>query len=512
MRLGPLEVRLQAPPRRPDAERVELGERGVSGSPMWGGVLGSVDYNERLNGPEAYDEYDKMRRSDGQVAGALRVLKLPLLNADWHIEAASDQAQDREIAEFIEGNLRDGMSLSFHDWMRQVLLMLDYGAMPFEKVWELRGGLVRLRKLAPRLPRTVIDWELDEAGGLAAIHQQGSSASGFTDVRIPASKIVVYVNELEGSNYRGVSILRPAWKHWFIKDGLERIQAIAGEKRALGVDVGTLKGEDITAQDKTDLERALMSLHAHEKQFFVEIDEQVSYRLEGQARAGIDLGSPIEYHDLRIVRSMIAEFLAMGSGSTGSLAMHKDKTSMTMLALGGVANTITATTDRYLIRPWVNYNWRVSEYPRLRYSHLEARDLEKWAAVVVGLLSGGALTMSPDIEQASRDILDLPTLSGTPDDDLGGLPAGPAKTEAVAAVRRRQLEKIAEHAERIYARGDLTEALRLSVPYRAEMIEALGGDSIEAAAQAAEVKAAVIRELKRQINEGQFDAPRIERL
>lgn len=503
----------QAPPRNPNAERVEVGERGFTGSPIWGGSLAEVDYNARMASSAAYDEYDKMRLSDGQVKAALTVLKLPLLNADWHIEPASDSAEDREIAEFIERNLRDGMSISWFDFLRQTLLMLDYGSIAFEKVWEIRGGLVRLRKLAPRLPRSIIEWQVDRGGGLSAITQAAASEGGYQQVEIPAAKLCVFVNDLEGSNYRGTSVLRAAWKHWFMKSGLEKLQCMGLEKRTLGVDVGTLKGEGITPTDKANAERALMTLHAHEKQFFLEVEDQLTYRLEGANNTGgTSPQSAIEYHDLRIVRALITEFLAMGSGSTGSLAMHKDKTSMMMLALGGHANNITATLDRYLIRQWVNYNWSVKEYPRLRYSRLEARDLEPWVKMVAQALQTGMLTPTPDIQSATRDMLDLPAFTGLPDEDMGGLPPGPAQTEAVAAVWRRQTEKLADWGERIFAGASLDDLLRVSVPYRAEMIEALEGDTVEAAASAAYLKGAFMRVLKRQLSDGKFDRTEIEAL
>lgn len=488
-----------------------MGERGVTGTPVFGGALAGVDYNERLNGPEAYDEFDKMRKSDGQVGAAMKVLKLPLLNAEWGVEPASDSAQDREIAEKLEQNLREDMSHTWDVFLRQALLMLDYGSMPIEPVWELRDGFVAVRKLAPRLPKTVYEWQVDRAGGLQGIRQQASAGGfqgGVVDVFIPASKLLVFVNDFEGSNFRGVSILRNAWKHWFLKEGLERVHAMALEKRTLGIDVGTLKGEGITATDKDALERALMTLHAHEKNYFVEVEGQSEYRLEGTGAGG--LMNPIvaiEYHDLRIVRSLITEFLAMGSGSTGSLAMHKDKTSFTMLALGGHANNFGSTVDRHLIRPWVDYNWRVDAYPKIHYSRLDPRDLVTYADAVEKLTRARALSITPDIERASRELLDLEQLHGDP-------PAmRPDPLEAAAEeVRGRQLERIAEQAEKIVARGDLEAALRLSIPYRPEMVEAMNGDVVEASAQAAELKAAVVRELRRQISAGEFDRLSIERL
>jgi len=414
-----------------------LGEIGRTGSQIFGGLLTQQDYNESLVAPTLYDVIDKMR-NDGQVRAALSVIKLPILNADWKIEPASDSAQDREIAEFIHEDLMCGMTISWPDFLRQALLMLDYGSMPFEKVWYLGDDQkVHLRKLAPRLPRTVQYWLVDDAGGLAGIKQIASPI--FTPVDIPVEKLLVFVNDLEGSNYRGISILRSAYKHHYYKDNLYRVQAIALEKRSLGVDVGTLQGEARTEDRKSDLERALMGLHAHEKGFMVEVEEQYKYRMEtGTGGRLLDPMEAIEHHDLRIVRSMIAEFVAMGAGSTGSLAMHRDKTSYLLLALGGHCNNICGTCDKHLIQQWVDYNWPgVTEYPRLAYSRLEQRDIAVFAEAVEKLTASGALTADETLEEESRSLLSLPEREGErmpaemPMDDLEEMP-----TEALIAAKR----------------------------------------------------------------------------
>jgi len=318
------------------------------------------------------------------------------------------------------------------------------------------------------------------------------------------------VNDLEGSNFRGVSILRSAYKHHFIKDGLYRVAAIAIEKRAMGVDVGTLKGEARTEDKKAALERALMSLHAHEKQFMVEVDEQYSYRLEtGTGGRLLDPLPMIEHHDLRIVRSMIAEFVAMGAGSTGSLAMHRDKTSYLLLALGGIANYICETVSKHLIRQWVDYNWPgVTAYPRLRYARLEQRDVAVFAEAVQKLMSSGALTADPTLEEEARSLLSLPEL------EAGDTMQQPDEEPApVVAAREKQAAKLVEIAQNLFTKGQTAEIGAVSVPYKADVAAALGGGDdaeVESQRRAAAMKAAFIGEMVRQIKAEEFDPARLK--
>lgn len=501
VRIGPFVVGLAKDPKA-GQEALRLNEIGASGSQIFGGVLGDADYNTRFQGTRSFDEYDKMR-NDGQVRSVLEAVKLPLLNADWYIEPPSDKPQDREIAERMDRQLREGMSHTWRSFLLQALLHLDYGVMPFEKVWELRDGLIMPRKLAPRLPRTVMEWQVDETGGLKAIKQQTWKASTFASVEIPVGKLLVFVNEFEGSNWRGRSLLRSAYKHWYYKDNLYRVQAIALEKRSLGVDVGTLKGDAINAERKREAERLLMGLHAHEKQFLLEIEDQFTYRMENGQAGGrlLDPLPAIEHHDLRIVRSILAEFLAMGAGSTGSLAMHKDKSAFFMMALGGIANNVTDTTQSHFIRPWVDYNWMVDEYPQLRHSRLEVRNVVEFAEAVDKMAGVGALTPDESLEGEARALLDVPPRR---------LDAAPRPAPGAVTVAR-QIEKLVSVGRNIFEKGNLSAFADISVPFKrelAEEIEASGFDgdaaSLAAAAMSSRLKSTFIAAMANQMKAGGF--------
>lgn len=434
-----------AEPRRPEID--ELGSTGsdVVASPSTVGATGYLteqDYSTDLQGANLYTNYDRMRKSDGTIRAGMMAIKLPLLRADWTVEAAADDTKSREIAEFCEADLR-GMTVSFAEWFWHVLLSLDYGSLPFEIVWEMRDDdRVHVRKLAPRHPRTITKWLVDERGGFAGVEQQTMRTDGFHSTEIPARKMVVYVNQKEFSNFRGVSLLRACYKHWRISERMQITDAIAKEKRSLGVDVGTLSGEsgNMTTR-RAAMERALMTLHSHEKQFFTEIDGQTKYRLEGIGRGGtLDPLETVEYHDLRALRALLAEFIAMGAGSTGSLAMHKDKSSFFLMALAAVGEMVGDTTDSHLIRKMVDYNFGPqAEYPHFRHSRLDTRAVKELADSVKVFVESGVLIPGPDDEDEVRAVMDFPD---KPDEEDARTPPAPAEPtgepppSSIAARRR----------------------------------------------------------------------------
>src|ERR1043166_1432203 len=51
--------------------------------------------------------YYDMKRADGTVRGALRLVKTPIMAARWHVEPASDSTIDKNISDFVEKNLFD---------------------------------------------------------------------------------------------------------------------------------------------------------------------------------------------------------------------------------------------------------------------------------------------------------------------------------------------------------------------------------------------------------------------
>ena len=302
---------------------------------------------------------------------------------------------------------------------------------------------IHIRKLAPRHPRTITKWLVDANGGFAGVEQQTMRTSGFHTVTIPANKMIVYVNQKEFSDFRGISLLRACYKHWVIAERMQLTDAIAKEKRSLGVDVGTLEGEGGNmAVRRGQMERALMTLHSHEKQFFTEVKGQTAYRLEGLGRGGtLDPLETVEYHDLRILRALLAEFIAMGDKG-GSLAQHRDKTSFFIMALAAVGEMVGDTTDVHLIRKMVDYNFGPQEeYPHFRHSRLDTRAVKELADAVKALVESGVLIPGPDDEDEMRTALDFPD---RPDDSEARTPPPPPEPTGEpppASIEARRLSR-----------------------------------------------------------------------
>jgi len=403
LKAGPIEFSFKEAPK-PSAPTSELGSTGTS---FFSGILTGEEYNTDLQGSKGRDIYEKMRKSDAQVKATLLACELPLRAAIWRMEPASDDPGDVEIAEFVENNLMEGMTITFDSFLKHVLLMLPFGYSIFERVYALEDGRIKWRKLAPRLPKTLYKWNINKQdGGLDGIEQFVFKNDKYEFVDIPADRLVIFTNDKEGSNFEGTSLLRAAYKHWYYKSNLERIDAIAAERHALGVP--TLEIPDTaTTEDIAKADKILQRLHAHEKSY-MRHKAGWSFDIKGLSGSIKEIMPSIEYHDRMIGHSILASFLTLGSRDVGSYALSRDQSSFFLMALNAIGKNVCDTMNRYAIQPLVDYNWNVESYPKLAYSPLETRDIESYCNAISGLIEKGALTTGTDVENTLRDLLKLP--------------------------------------------------------------------------------------------------------
>lgn len=439
-------------------------ERGTTGTTVLGGIVREEDYNLDWRGANRYTIPDKMSKSDGTVAAGLRMVKLPLLGADYSVEPPDDTPLRTEQAAFCESQLMN-MSFSWQYYMNHVLRMLNYGSFPFEKVRErtlLPNGQsgIGIRKLAPRHPKTVLEWHVDKHGGPLGILQQTlDDKFNFQDVWIPIRDLLIFVNEQEGADLKGQSLLRPAYKHWWIKQGMESVDAVAKEKRGMGIDVVELT-EDASDDDKSLFESALQTIRTHERNYMVYRKDKGEYKIEGVGESGtLDTIATIELHDIRILRALLTEGITNENNS--QFRVGKDKSEITMMSIAAIGENILETHNRHYIKQLIDWNWGPQEpdaYPKLRHSRLDTRDVAKLAQAIASLSSSGFIAPTPEIQKELLDLLDMP---------LTGSDKLPAPAD-IPPVRERQVETMTNLARRYFEEKNLDSLVKLSVPFKSE--------------------------------------------
>jgi len=386
-------------------------EYGQTGTSNWKGII-SHDYNPELDGVRAMTIYDEMRKSDGTISALLRVLKLPIRRANWYIKPASQEERDIEIADRISQNLFEEMSMTWDDVIRQALLCLDFGVSVFEKVFDIRTvngrDMVVLRKLAPRLPTTIERWQTID--GEDGIVQQLANSTDARTVSIPIEKLLIIVNEKEGDNWWGTSILRAPYKHWFFKNNFYKIEALAYERHGLGIPMADPReGTEWDDESKRKAEQVLENLYADEQAYIVG-NGKVDFKFMDMKSGSI--ASPekaIANHNREILKAALAQFLELGANETGSYALSADQSDLFLQSVEAVANNFVDAFNKYVIKQIVDMNYdNVTAYPQLDYTGITTVDVKGLADAYKTLTDTGAVGVIEADEQFFRENLGLP--------------------------------------------------------------------------------------------------------
>jgi hypothetical protein len=436
MRLGPLEVswtRALAPVNDRLIQRGSLRGAAVSpeppperpaglpGTPIFQGFLRDLgEYNAQLEGLSAIRTYEKMRRSDAQVAATLLTCELPIRAARWDVLPAGDAPLDREIAQFVRDNLFGGLeytspaglkvSQCWDEVLRNALLMLAFGAAAHEEIYAIDGQRVRLARLAPRLPVTFYRWVTDTDGEtLLALEQYGYRNARFESAEIPADRLAVFTFNQEGANFFGRSMLRPAYMHWYIKHQLYRIDAIAGERNGLGVPT-IEQGPGGSKEDREAAAQWVTQLAAHERTG-VSLPNGWKFSLKGVEGSVRDLYNSIQHHNIEISRTALAFFMNLGLGARagGNRALGESQSDFFFLAVQATADQIARTITSTAVRQLVDYNWEgVTRYPQLAVSNLRARSFGEVLDTLARLAQTGVVAPYPRLAQYITRELGLP--------------------------------------------------------------------------------------------------------
>ena len=361
---------------------------GQSGS--WWFQEDSEDTPE-LRWPWSVKVYDRMRRQDAKVKSVLRAVKSPLLSTTWRLEQGQASAEvtqhvSRDLGLPIKGvaeadqvhnvGRRRGR-FSWPEHLRLALLMLDFGHSVFEQVYWLdeEAQRLHLRKLGPRFSASISKWNVARDGGLISVEQHAPGlAQGPSDVTMPVNRLVVYAHEREGADWWGQSLLRPAYKHWLIKDRLLRVDAQAIDRNGMGIPVHELDarlatGDGSGAPMDQDALTAVIDSGQEIAQAVRAGDNSgasltpgAKLRLVGVEGQLPDALKSVLYHDDQIGTAVLAHFLNLGR-QTGSWALGTTFQDFFVSSLTGTGNYVADVATQHIVEDLVDLNYGADRPP-----------------------------------------------------------------------------------------------------------------------------------------------------
>ncbi len=391
--------------------------------------------------PENLRIFNRMRREDGQIGSLLRAMTLPLTKANWTLNG---DGVDPAILEFVRVELgltepgkpqrrRRRQGIVWRDHLREALLALPFGFVPFEQVYEVGpptkeqadagvtlDQVAHLRKLGLRHPTTVREITVARDGGLLGIWQRGRGVDsivhtthGYTaragasldDLWISSDRLVMYSLEREGADWTGNSVLRQSYKHWLLKDILLRVGAQSVERNGMGIPVVTY--DDEAGGSQTEALDIATNMRAGATAGVAIPANKYSVELLGLKGSIKDELPLVKYHDEACSRSTLQMFLNLGHDN-GARNLGETFVDWYIDSLQAVAEWISDVATEHIIRDLVELNFGVDA----TYPALECEDLSSSGSAtdegLKALADAGLLTPDDDLEDHVRRTRRLP--------------------------------------------------------------------------------------------------------
>ncbi len=443
---------------------------GLSGHVMsWSGMVDDAEFAPDLRWPASVHVYEKMR-ADSQIQGLLTGTCLPITRFRWYLEDnGADPAVTDELSQqlkvpvkgreddYVQGRMRNRFSWGKH--LTDLLRALYFGHYFFEQVGEVdEEGNWRLKKLAPRPPRTISEILVAEDGGLVGIKQYGGKKAAFSqEPDIPVSQLLAYAWDREGGNWTGRSMLRPCFRNWLVKDRLIRVDAGKHERNGMGVP--WFEAPEGASQELIDALDEMAQAYRSGDEAGGAGPHGAKLRLVGTEGSLPDTIGSVRYHDEQMANAFLMMFISLGSTQTGSRALGEVFSDFFGYAQEAVADWAKDTFNEHMVEDWVDWNYGEDvAAPLLNYDR--SADEDAPIGDLALLVEKGIVRVDNELESAIRKRYKLPAMPNTPEpvsveppENEEPEPAAPTDLTLEASGRRRN--------DRVEAAPDLPSTVSL---------------------------------------------------
>ena len=422
-------------------------ELGVYGRNTNTGQIRADEFLQDLKGKRAIRKYQEMRDNNPIIGAIMYAVEQTLRDVRIKVKPANDSEQAKKEVQFLEEVLAD-MDHSLDDHISEALSHLTYGFSWFEVVYKVRGGSVDnpkkkskyndgrfgVKKLAIRAPWTVDRFEVDnDTGEILGVLQD--TTWGKPMVVIPTQKSLYYRTTSLNNDPSGRSVLRNAYIAYTYLNRIQEIEAIAIERELHGIPIGRMPAEylagDATADQKalrTSFETILRDLKKNEQGYallpsdlYVDADgKPTTHRLmdleliTSNGTRSIDIDPIVRRYQHDIARSVMAEFMMLGGGVSGSYALSKSKTDLFLRSLESYINTIVDVLNKQLVeRLWQINGLPFETMPKLEAGDVAPHDLKE-IAVFLRNLNGADINLADQVEVVA-DLMEAAELDFNPD-------------------------------------------------------------------------------------------------
>lgn len=383
---------------------LELGRQSHSGLDRWGGKI-QEEWLRDLRGIRGVRVYREMADNEPTIGGLFFAIRNLIRGLDWTMTMSEDDADLDERGVFIQECMRD-MTTSWDDVIDEGLSFFEFGWAAQEIVWKMRrgpdagdkslmsqftDGKIGWRSLPLIGQETLDQWQWDDDGDeLISLTQYpdftNPGTKGFSAVTVPRSKFILLRTTKRKDNPEGRSLLRNAYRPWFFKKNIEIFEAIGAERDLAGLPVLQVPAEILIpnpaaqfAGMRTAMQDLVSDLKRDELEGVLVPNEDAGYKLEllrGGGDKQFDTDIILKRKATEILISVLADFLMVGHGDTGSFALNISKVGMFTTAINAYVGAIEETIQAELVIPTLLINGMpIDDPPILRAGRVDVRDV-----------------------------------------------------------------------------------------------------------------------------------------
>lgn len=372
-----------------------------------GGII--VQSPDKLLRTKGYTVYRDMR-ADDQVKLTMAFKKILVHGRSWQIKAASDSESDKDIARFVEHNLK---RINFKKTLKEALSACDFGFSIGEINWEVGdyegNRTLLLKNIKHRDPDR---WEarMSRHGDILDWRQTEGHGIGSNPIIMPPNKLWHFAHQGEFSNPYGTSDLRAAYKSWWAKKFIHNFWNVFLER--LGSPQTVMHYPQGASDElKNTLKGILNGLSTKTEILIpegVEIKLVEAMRTSGQAT----FHDALTYHNNAIARAilMVALFGAGGDDISRGADSQSRLHLRTLFKMGDdLAKELMETFHDQVLIQLVDFNFAgVEKYPEFVWQDYGEFEGIEVADTIRLLHAAGIVDMDQSDVNYARSILGLP--------------------------------------------------------------------------------------------------------
>lgn len=411
---------------------------GVSGTPIFGGFVQSIERNRELADENKWKTYSDILLNVSIVAAGTRYYLNLVSQPSWKAEPAENSgAEGERIAKLVTEMMGD-MQTPWNRIVRRGGLFRFYGHSIQEWTAKRRDdGAIGMLDVEARPQSTITKWDTDSTGTVLGVIQ--TSPFDGTEIYLPRNKIIYIVDDALTDSPEGVGLLRHCYEPARVLKRFEQLEGWGFETDLRGIPYGRapfaeldkmVKDGTITEEQRDAILNPITSFikgHVKTPQLGLLLDsltyesEDEAQRASGakkwdidllksQSTAQPDIARAIERKFREIARVIGVESIMLGDNSGGSFALAKDKSHNFYLQVDSSLRDIVQAFTKDFVGTIMRLNgWDKKYTPVLKCDKLQYRSVEEITQALRDMAQAGALL--PPNDPAVKEVRDLLGLS-----------------------------------------------------------------------------------------------------